>query len=179
MSLAFEPDATIQYTTTADLRPAPDLARGKDGDSLGGPDSAVLRAFARDALAGIDPAADPEAAAAALERTFHADPFRYELDLAPRGPNALEGILTTRHAATARRARAPWPSRCARSDPVTLRDGVSRRRDRRDRALRARARRERARVGRGVVRPGEGWLTFDPTPSVGQPSSSACRSRRA
>ncbi len=130
----------------------------------------MLRAFARDALAGIDPAADPEAAAAALERTFHADPFRYELDLAPRGPNALEDFLTTRHAGHCQ----TYASAMA----LALRSiGIP------SRFVTGFLGGEIGAFGRYVLvrganvhawveawcGPEKGWLTFDPTPSVGQP----------
>ena len=115
VSLAFEPDATIQYTTTANRSAAPDLARGRDGESLDTPDSAVLRAFTRNALAGIDPAADPAAAAAALERAFHAPPFPVTSSTsrrAGRTPSRTSSRRATR--ATARHMRARWRSPCAR-----------------------------------------------------------------
>ena len=89
---------TIQYTTTADLRPAPDLARGKDGESLGGPDSAVLRAFARTRSPESTRRRIPRRPRRPSRGRSTRTSFRYELDLAPRGPNALEDFLTTRHA---------------------------------------------------------------------------------
>ncbi len=170
VSLGFEPETTVQYTVTATRRPAPDLSRGSEDEGLGGPDSDVLRAFAREAFRGIDPAADPEAAARALEDVFHGKPFLYELDLAPRGPNALEEFLTSRHTGHCQTyasamalllRRAGIPSRF-----VTGFLGG-----------------EIGAFGRYVLVRGtnvhawveawcgekKGWVTFDPTPSAGQP----------
>jgi transglutaminase-like putative cysteine protease len=169
LTLGFEPETTIQYTVTTAPRPEPDLERGDD-DGLAAPDSATLRAFAREALRGLDPAADPEGAAEALVRVFHSDPFRYELDLAPRGPNALEDFLTTRHAGHCQ----TYASAMA----LLLREsGIP------SRFVTGFLGGEMGAFGRYVLvrgnnvhawveawcGPRKGWLTFDPTPASGQP----------
>ncbi len=170
LSLGFEPETTIQYTVTSGRRPERDLGRGREEDGLAGPDSEVLRAFAKAALAGVDPAADPEGAARALERVFHEQPFRYELDLAPRGPNALEDFLTRRHAGHCQ----TYASAMA----LLLRSvGVP------SRFVTGFLGGEIGAFGRYVLvrgnnvhawveawcGPEKGWVTFDPTPAAGQP----------
>ena len=170
VSLGFEPETTIQYTVTTGSRPERDVLRGADEDGPATPESEILRAFARDALNGIDPAGNPEAAAEALVRVFHADPFRYELDLAPRGPNALEDFLTNRHAGHCQ----TYASAMA----LLLRTvGIP------SRFVTGFLGGEIGAFGRYVLvrgnnvhawveawcGPEKGWLTFDPTPSAGQP----------
>jgi hypothetical protein len=170
VSLGYEPETTVQYTATATRRLAPDLGRGSDYEGLGAPDSDVLRAFAREAFRGIDPAADPEAAAQALEDVFHGKPFRYELDLAPRGPNALEDFLTSRHTGHCQ----TYASAMA----LLLRTaGIP------SRFVTGFLGGEIGAFGRYVLVRGtnvhawveawcgekKGWVTFDPTPSAGQP----------
>ncbi len=98
-------------------RPAPDpRARARRRGPRRSDSGTCCASFAREALAGIDPAADPEAAAAALERVFHASalPLRARPRAArPERPRGLPRRRATR--AIARRTRAPWPSPCARS----------------------------------------------------------------
>ncbi len=170
VSLAYEPEAVVQYTTTVSLRRTPDLARGPEAEGLGGPDSEVVRAFARDALRGIDPAADPEGAARALENAFHRPPFQYDLDLSPRGPNALEEFLTTR--------RSGHCQTYANAMALVLRSlGIP------SRFVTGFLGGEIGAFGRYVLvrgtnvhawveawcGPEKGWVTFDPTPAAGQP----------
>ncbi len=170
VSLGFEPETTVQYTVTANRRPARDLGRGAEEDGLAGPDSETVRAFARDAFAGIDPAADPEGAARALEGVFHREPFRYQLDLAPRGPNALEEFLTVR--------RAGHCQTYASAMALLLRSaGIP------TRFVTGFLGGEIGAFGRYVLvrgnnvhawveawcGPEKGWVTFDPTPAAGQP----------
>ncbi len=169
-ALGFEPETTIQYTVTVAARPAPDLARGTgaDGPAAGGSD--VRRVFAREALAGIDAERDPEGAARALEDVFHRPPFRYELDLAPRGPNAVEEFLTSR--------RAGHCQTYASAMALLLREvGIP------SRFVTGFLGGEIGAFGRYVLvrgnnvhawveawcGPSRGWVTFDPTPSAGQP----------
>jgi transglutaminase-like putative cysteine protease len=170
VNLGFEPESTIEYAATVARRPAPDRARGSDAEGLGGTGSEVLRAFTRETLAGIDPAADPEAAAEALVQRFHRPPFEYELDLAPKGPNALEDFLTrghTGHCQTYASAMA-----------LALREaGIP------SRFVTGFLGGEIGAFGRYVLvrgnnvhawveawcGPEKGWVTFDPTPSIGQP----------
>jgi transglutaminase-like putative cysteine protease len=169
-SLGYEPEATVQYAATTARTPAPDLVRGPEGEGLGGPDAETLRAFAREALAGVDPAADPEGAARAIEGVFHRPPFRYELDLAPRGPNALENFLTSRHAGHCQ----TYASAMA----LLLRTlGIP------SRFVTGFLGGEIGAFGRYVLvrgtnvhawveawcGPRRGWVTFDPTPAAGQP----------
>ena len=170
VSLGFEPETTVQYTATTSRRLARDLGRGAEEEGLAAPDSEVLRAFAREAFAGIDPAADPEGAARALEGVFHRQPFVYQLDLAPRGPNALEDFLTVR--------RAGHCQTYASAMALLLRSaGVP------ARFVTGFLGGEIGAFGRYVLvrgnnvhawveawcGPEKGWVTFDPTPTAGQP----------
>jgi transglutaminase-like putative cysteine protease len=170
VSLAFEPETTIQYTATTGRRPERDLRRPAEDGEIAGPDSEVLRAFARDAFGGVDPASDPEGAARALEGVFHRPPFRYQLDLAPRGPNALEDFLTAR--------RAGHCQTYASAMALVLRSaGVP------ARFVTGFLGGEIGAFGRYVLvrgnnvhawveawcGPEKGWVTFDPTPAAGQP----------
>ncbi|MEO8054637.1 MAG: DUF3488 and transglutaminase-like domain-containing protein [Acidobacteriota bacterium] len=170
VSLGFEPETTVQYTVTTSRRPGRDLGRSAEEDGLAGPDSEALRAFARDAFAGIDVAADPEGAARALEGVFHRPPFRYQLDLSPRGPNALEDFLTAR--------RAGHCQTYANAMALLLRSaGIP------TRFVTGFLGGEIGAFGRYVLvrgnnvhawvevwcGPEKGWVTFDPTPAAGQP----------
>ena len=170
VSLGFEPETTVQYTVTTSRRPGRDLGRSAEEDGLAGLDSETLRAFARDAFAGIDPAADPEGAARALEGVFHREPFRYELDLSPRGPNALEDFLTVR--------RTGHCQTYASAMALLLRSaGIP------ARFVTGFLGGEIGAFGRYVLvrgnnvhawveawcGPEKGWVMFDPTPSEGQP----------
>ncbi|MBK9062151.1 MAG: DUF3488 domain-containing protein [Acidobacteria bacterium] len=170
VSLGFEPETTVQYTVTTSRRPGRDLGRSAEEDGLAAPDSEVLRAFARDAFAGIEPAADPEGAARALEGVFHRPPFRYQLDLSPRGPNALEDFLTAR--------RAGHCQTYASAMALLLRSaGIP------TRFVTGFLGGEIGAFGRYVLvrgnnvhawveawcGPEKGWVTFDPTPFAGQP----------
>lgn len=166
--LSFEPDRTIQYAATYGTRPIPDLDSGtllETGRALGSP---VLRAFAREALSGIDPSVDPEGAARALERLLQG--WTYELDLQPHGPNAVEDFVTARrkgHCQTFATAMA-----------LLLREvGVP------TRFVTGFLGGEIGAFGRYVLvrglnvhawvevwcGPSKGWRTFDPTPAAGQP----------
>ena len=170
VSLGFEPETTVQYTVTTSRRPRRDVGRSAEEDGLAGPDSETLRAFARDAFAGIDPAADPEGAARALEGVFHREPFRYQLDLSPRGPNALEDFLTVR--------RTGHCQTYASAMALLLRSaGIP------ARFVTGFLGGEIGAFGRYVLvrgnnvhawveawcGPEKGWVMFDPTPSEGQP----------
>jgi len=170
VSLGYEPETTVQYTVTVPRRPAPDLEPGAAKEALDAPASGVLVAFAREALHGIDPAADPESAAEALVSVFHRDPFRYELDLAPHGPNAIEDFLTVR--------RAGHCQTYASAMALLLRTvGIP------SRFVTGFLGGEIGAFGRYVLvrgtnvhawveawcGPEKGWLTFDPTPPAGQP----------
>jgi protein-glutamine gamma-glutamyltransferase len=175
VSLGFEPETTVQYTAMVGRRGAPDLERGAEAEGLGGPDSGVLREFARKAFAEapdgpVDPARDPEAAARALEGVFHRAPFRYELDFTPRGPDALEDFLTVR--------RAGHCQTYASAMALLLRtSGIP------ARFVTGFLGGEIGAFGRYVLvrgnnvhawveawcGPGKGWIAFDPTPFSGQP----------
>jgi transglutaminase-like putative cysteine protease len=171
VSLGFEPETTVQYVVTTSPKPGKDLLPGAEAEGLAAPDSGVLRAFARDALAGVDPAADPEGAARALEDVFHRPPFRYELDLSSsRGPNALEDFLTAR--------RAGHCQTYASAMALLLRSvGIP------SRFVTGFLGGEIGAFGRYVLvrgnnvhawveawcGPEKGWVTFDPTPAAGQP----------
>ena len=170
VSLAYEPETIVQYTATVSARRTPDLGRGPETEGLGGPDTEVLRAFARDALGGIDPVADPEGAARALEDAFHGPAFAYDLDFSPRGPNALEEFLTTR--------RSGHCQTYANAMALLLRSlGIP------SRFVTGFLGGEIGAFGRYVLvrgtnvhawveawcGPEKGWMTFDPTPAAGQP----------
>ena len=166
--LPTEPDRTIQYTILYGVRPLPDLERG-DADEAGrAAGSRALRAFALETLGGIDPAVDPEAAARAIEAALQS--WDYELDLKPRGPDAVEDFVANRrkgHCQTFATAMA-----------LLLREvGVP------TRFVTGFLGGEIGAFGRYVLvrgqnvhawveawcGPSKGWVTFDPTPFRGQP----------
>ena len=166
--LPFEPDRTIQYTALYGMRPLPDLEPGDAVEAGRAAGSRALRAFALETLAGIDPSADPEAAARAIEAALQR--WDYELDLKPRGPNAVEDFVTNRrrgHCQTFATAMA-----------LLLREvGVP------TRFVTGFLGGEIGAFGRYVLvrgqnvhawveawcGPSKGWVTFDPTPFRGQP----------
>ena len=166
--LPFEPDRTIQYTVQYGMRPPPDLEPGDVVEAGKAAGSSPLRAFARQTLAGIDPAADPEAAGRAIEAALRK--WDYELDLEPRGPGAVEDFVTNRrrgHCQTFATAMA-----------LLLREvGVP------TRFVTGFLGGEIGAFGRYVLvrgqnvhawveawcGPSKGWVTFDPTPVGGQP----------
>jgi transglutaminase-like putative cysteine protease len=92
--LPFEPDRTIQYTALYGAREILDLEPGDAAEAGRAAGSSTLRAFALETLSGIDPAADPEAASRAIEAALQR--WTYELDLQPRGPNAVEDFVANR-----------------------------------------------------------------------------------
>jgi hypothetical protein len=163
-----EPDRTIQYTVLYGMREVPDLARGDAAEAGRAAGSSALRAFALETLRGIDPAAHPEEAARAIESVLRG--WTYELDLQPRGPNAVEDFVVSRrkgHCQTFATAMA-----------LLLREvGVP------TRFVTGFLGGEIGAFGRYVLVRGQnvhawvevwcgearGWVTFDPTPSVGQP----------
>ncbi|HMA28717.1 MAG TPA: DUF3488 and transglutaminase-like domain-containing protein [Thermoanaerobaculia bacterium] len=166
--LPFEPDRTIQYTALYGTRPVPDLEPGDVVEAGRAAGSGALRAFALETLAGLDPAADPEAAARAVEATLRS--WEYELDLKPRGPHAVEDFVANRrrgHCQTFATAMA-----------LLLREvGVP------TRFVTGFLGGEIGAFGRYVLvrgqnvhawvevwcGPSKGWVTFDPTPFQGQP----------
>ena len=168
LRLPFEPDRTIQYIVTYGKSPIADLEPGDVAEALTPAGSAALRSFALAHLDGIDPAADPEAAARSLETLLRS--WTYELDLQPRGPNAVEDFVLNRrkgHCQTFATAMA-----------LLLREvGVP------TRFVTGFLGGELGAFGRYVLvrgqnvhawvevwcGPGRGWVTFDPTPSAGQP----------
>jgi hypothetical protein len=168
LRLPFEPDRTIQYTVTYGTRPIADLEPGDVAEAQKPAGSAALRAFALSQLHGIDPVADPEAAARAIEAVLRG--WTYELDLQPRGPNAVEDFVVNRrkgHCQTFASAMA-----------LLLREvGVP------TRFVTGFLGGELGAFGRYVLVRGQnvhawvevwcgearGWVTFDPTPSAGQP----------
>lgn len=168
LRLSFEPDRTIQYAVTYGKRPNADLDSGDMADAGTPAGSAALRSFALSHLDGIDPAADPEAAARAIEAVLRG--WTYELDLQPRGPNAAEDFVLNRrkgHCQTFATAMA-----------LLLREvGVP------TRFVTGFLGGELGAFGRYVLvrgqnvhawvevwcGPARGWVTFDPTPSAGQP----------
>ncbi len=166
--LPFEPDRTIQYTVLYGTRPVADLEPGDAVEAGRATGSSALRAFALETLAAIDPAADPETAARAIESTLRS--WTYELDLKPRGPNAVEDFVASRrrgHCQTFATAMA-----------LLLREvGVP------TRFVTGFLGGEIGAFGRYVLvrgqnvhawvevwcGPSKGWVTFDPTPLRGQP----------
>ncbi|MFI5119539.1 MAG: DUF3488 and DUF4129 domain-containing transglutaminase family protein [Thermoanaerobaculia bacterium] len=166
--LPFEPDRTIQYTVLYGTRPLPDLEPGDAVEAGRAAGSETLRAFALETLGGTDPAADPEVAAGKIEKALRG--WEYELDLQPRGPNAVEDFVSNRrkgHCQTFATAMA-----------LLLREvGVP------TRFVTGFLGGEIGAFGRYVLvrgqnvhawvevwcGPSRGWITFDPTPRQGQP----------
>jgi hypothetical protein len=166
--LPFEPDRTIQYTVTYGMRPIADLESGDAAEAGRAAGSSTLRAFALETLADIDPAARPEDAAHAIEKILKS--WTYELDLQPRGPNAVEDFVANRrkgHCQTFASAMA-----------LLLREvGIP------TRFVTGFLGGEIGAFGRYVLVRGQnvhawvevwcgearGWVTFDPTPSAGLP----------
>jgi transglutaminase-like putative cysteine protease len=169
LRLPSEPDRTISYTATYGAREVPDLEAGDAAEAARPAGSPALRAFARESLAGIDAGADPEAAARRIESILKG--WTYELDLRPRGPNAVEDFVTTRrrgHCQTFATAMA-----------LLLREeGVP------TRFVTGFLGGEIGAFGRYVLvrglnvhawveawcGPKRGWVTFDPTPAEGLPA---------
>ncbi|MEO8587354.1 MAG: DUF3488 and transglutaminase-like domain-containing protein [Acidobacteriota bacterium] len=168
LRLSFEPDRTIQYAVTYGTRPIADLEPGDVAGARTPTGSSALRAFALSRLDGIDPAANPESAARALETELRT--WTYDLDLQPRGPNAVEDFVLNRrkgHCQTFATAMA-----------LLLREvGVP------TRFVTGFLGGELGAFGKYVLvrgqnvhawvevwcGPARGWVTFDPTPSIGQP----------
>ena len=168
LRLSFEPDRTIQYVVTHGRRPVADLEPGDAAEAGTPPGSEALRAFALSRLDGIDPSKDPEAAARALESVFKG--WTYELDLRPRGPNAVEDFVLHRHKGHCQTF--------ATAMALLLREvGVP------TRFVTGFLGGELGAFGKYVLVRGQnvhawvevwcgearGWVTFDPTPSAGQP----------
>ena len=166
--LPFEPDRTIQYTALYGTRPLPDLEPGDAVEAGRAAGSSTLRAFALETLAGIDPGADPEAAARTIEKALKS--WDYELDLKPRGPNAVEDFVANRHRGHCQTF--------ATAMALLLREvGVP------TRFVTGFLGGEIGAFGRYVLvrgqnvhawveawcGPSKGWVTFDPTPVRGQP----------
>ena len=169
MRLPFEPDRTIQYTVLYGTRALPDLEPGDAAEASKAPGSSALRAFALETSGGIDPAADPEKAAHAIEATLKG--WTYELDLRPRGPNAVEDFVTTGHRGHCQTF--------ATAMALLLREvGVP------TRFVTGFLGGEIGAFGRYVLvrgqnvhawvevwcGPSKGWVTFDPTPTEGLPA---------
>ncbi|MDL2716910.1 MAG: DUF3488 and transglutaminase-like domain-containing protein [Acidobacteriota bacterium] len=168
LRLSFEPDRTIQYAVTYGTRPIADLEPGDVAEARTPAGSAALRSFALSQLGGIEPAANPEAAAREIEAVLRS--WTYELDLQPRGPNAVEDFVLNRrkgHCQTFATAMA-----------LLLREvGVP------TRFVTGFLGGELGAFGKYVLvrgqnvhawvevwcGPARGWVTFDPTPSIGQP----------
>jgi hypothetical protein len=168
LRLSFEPDRTIQYVVTYGRREIADLEPGDVAEARRPAGSEALRSFARSQLDGIDPGADPERAAGTIEAVLRK--WTYELDLQPRGPNAVEDFVLNRrkgHCQTFATAMA-----------LLLREvGVP------TRFVTGFLGGEVGAFGRYVLVRGQnvhawvevwcgearGWVTFDPTPLAGQP----------
>jgi hypothetical protein len=168
LRLPFEPDRTIQYTVTYGTRPIADLEPGDVAEARKPAGSAALRSFALAQLDGIDPVANPEDAAGAIESVLRK--WTYELDLQPRGPNAVEDFVLNR--------RTGHCQTFATAMALLLREvGVP------TRFVTGFLGGEIGAFGRYVLVRGQnvhawvevwcgearGWVTFDPTPSAGQP----------
>ncbi|MCM3875900.1 MAG: DUF3488 and transglutaminase-like domain-containing protein [Thermoanaerobaculia bacterium] len=168
LRLSFEPDRTIQYTVTYGTRPVADFEPGDVAEAGTPAGSAALRSFALSQLGGIDPVADPEKAARAIEEVLRG--WTYVLDLQPRGPNAVEDFVLNR--------RSGHCQSFATAMALLLREvGVP------TRFVTGFLGGEIGAFGRYVLVRGQnvhawvevwcgesrGWVTFDPTPPIGQP----------
>jgi transglutaminase-like putative cysteine protease len=170
LHLTFDPPPLFRVELLSGPVPAVDVAAPDDADdSREATGSEVLRAFGRDASAGIDPVASPYLFAARVEEHL-ATRFFYTLDSARWGPNAVEEFLTRRksgHCETFATAMA-----------LVLREhGIP------TRLVTGFAGGERGPFGSYyLVRgrdahawveawcgPGYGWIAFDPTPPSGRP----------
>jgi protein-glutamine gamma-glutamyltransferase len=166
----YEPDRTIQYTAYTGGRASPDLVLGSDPNVSVPPHSPELAAFARERIGAIDPAADPESAARAIETNLKLT-FSYSLELVKHGPRPVEEFLLERrrgHCQTFATAMA-----------LLLRElGIP------SRFVTGFAGGELGPFGQYVLVRGEnahawveawcgekkGWVTFDPTPFDGVPA---------
>ena len=93
--LFFRPDRTLRYVAYYGAQVERDLVRGAAEATSGASGSGVLSRIARERTRGVDPARDPEAAAAALESWLRSD-FTYALESLPPGPGATEAFLVER-----------------------------------------------------------------------------------
>jgi transglutaminase-like putative cysteine protease len=169
LRLLFEPDRTLRYTVFTAPARLPDLAPGSDADDRTAPDSDVLRRVARERTRGIDAAADPEAAARALEGWLRGPGFSYSLEAVPPGPTPVETFLAER--------RRGHCQAFATAMALLLRElGIP------TRFVTGFAGGEIGPFGRYVIVRGEnvhawveawcgtkGWVPFDPTPASGVP----------
>jgi protein-glutamine gamma-glutamyltransferase len=169
LRLLYEPDRTLRYAAFLAAGPEPDLAPGARTDDLAAPDSDVLRRVARERTAGIDAAADPEAAARALAAWLKGPEFAYSLDPVPPTPRPVEAFLTER--------RRGHCQAFATAMALLLRElGVP------TRFVTGFVGGEIGPFGQYVLVRGEnvhawveawcgakGWITFDPTPASGVP----------
>ena len=95
LRLPFEPDRTIQYAVTYGTRPIADLEPGDLAEAATPAGSAALRVASRSPTSrGSIRRRTPRAAARALETELRS--WTYELDLQPRGPNAVEDFVLNR-----------------------------------------------------------------------------------
>jgi len=169
LRLLYEPDRTLRYTAFLAAAPEPDLAPGSRTDDRAAPGSDVLRRVARDRTAGIDAAADPEAAARALAEWLRGPDFAYSLEPVPPTPSPVEAFLVER--------RRGHCQAFATAMALLLRElGVP------TRFVTGFVGGEIGPFGQYVLVRGEnvhawveawcgakGWVTFDPTPASGVP----------
>ena len=168
VKLFFRPDRTLRYVAYYGEEAERDLSRGSPVSASAAPASGLLARIARERTAGIDPAHDPEAAAAALESWLRSD-FSYALESLPAGPGAVEAFLVER--------RRGHCQSFATAMALLLREiGIP------SRFVAGFAGGEVGPFGRYLLVRGEhahawveawcgekGWVAFDPTPAAGVP----------
>ncbi|HQR67636.1 MAG TPA: DUF3488 and transglutaminase-like domain-containing protein, partial [Thermoanaerobaculia bacterium] len=168
VKLLYRPDRTLRYVAFYGAEVERDLSPVRAAATPAGPPSPVLARIARERTAGIDPARDPEGAAAALERWLRSD-FTYALETLPSGPGAVESFLVER--------RRGHCQSFATAMALLLRElGVP------SRFVAGFSGGEVGPFGRYLLVRGEnahawveawcgekGWVAFDPTPSGGVP----------
>ena len=168
--LPFEPDHTIQYTALYGGPPVLDAAPpGPKDASRDGMGSRRVAAFAREQIAGIDPALYPERAAKRLE-TVLATQFAYSLTLAKNGPNPVEEFLFERRSGTCESfASAMALALRELGIPARFVTGfVGGELGLLNRYLIVRGENSHAWV-EAWCGPHRGWVAFDPTPAAGRP----------
>jgi hypothetical protein len=171
LRIPFEPDRTLQYEVTYGGRAPRDTVPPSPKDPSRRPvDSQRVAAFTRSLIAGIDPQTQPERAARRIESALQTR-FSYTLEVPPSGESPVEDFLFVH--------RAGHCESFASAMALMLREiGIP------SRFVTGFVGGEIGLFGRYVIvrganahawveawcGPEEGWVTFDPTPSIGRPS---------